>query len=85
MLGNNVSKRGLEVNHNKVEVIEKLPPPISVKGVQCFLGHVGFYKRFINDFSKIARPMCSLLEKEMKYLFDENCMQALAVLKKKLI
>lgn len=60
MLGHKVSKRGMEVDRAKVEVIEKLPPPISVKGMQSFLGHAGFYRRFIKDFSKIVRPMCSL-------------------------
>ncbi|XP_015162183.1 uncharacterized protein [Solanum tuberosum] len=66
---------GLEVDKAKVEVIEKLPPPITVKGVRSFLGHAGFYKRFIKDFSKTARPMCSRLEKEMKFMFDEKCLQ----------
>ncbi|XP_049381162.1 uncharacterized protein LOC125845657 [Solanum stenotomum] len=74
VLGHKVSKRGLEVDRAKVEVIEKLPLPISVKGVRSFLGHVGFYRRFIKDFFKIAKPMCSLLEKEMKFVFDEQCM-----------
>ena len=50
MLGHKVSKRGMEVDSAKVEVIEKLPPPISVKGMQSFLGHVGFYRRFIQRF-----------------------------------
>jgi len=53
--------------------------------VRSFLGHAGFYRRFIKDFSKIARPMCSLLEKEMKFGFDEQCMQAFEALKKQLI
>ena len=85
MLGHKVSKRGLEVDRAKVEVIEKLPPSISVKGVRSFLGHAGFYRRFIKDFSKTARPMCSLLEKEMKFVFDEKCLQAFELLKKRLI
>jgi len=62
-LGHKINKNGLEVDKVKVEVIEKLPPPITVKGVRSFLGHVGFYKRFIKDFTKTAKPMCSLLEK----------------------
>lgn len=63
VLGHKVSKSGLVVDKAKVEVIEKLPPPNSVKGVRSFLGHARFYRCFIKDFSKIARPMCSLLEK----------------------
>ncbi|XP_015163009.1 RNA-directed DNA polymerase homolog [Solanum tuberosum] len=69
----------------KVEVIEKLPPPISVKDVRSFLGHAGFYRRFIKDFSKIDRPMCSLLEKEVKFDFDEMCLKAFEMLKRNLI
>ncbi|XP_015163284.1 uncharacterized protein [Solanum tuberosum] len=64
VLAHKVSKHGLEVDKAKVEVIEKLAPPISGKGVQSFLWHVGFYQIFIKDFSKIARPMSCLLEKE---------------------
>ena len=43
VLGHRISEKGIEVDNEKVEVIKKLPPPISVKGVRCFLGHVGFY------------------------------------------
>ena len=52
-----ISEKGIEVDQAKVEVIERLPPPISVKGVRKFLGHTGFYRRFIKDFSKIAHPL----------------------------
>ncbi|XP_055812065.1 uncharacterized protein LOC129881982 [Solanum dulcamara] len=85
VLGHKVSKDGLEVDKAKIEVIEKLSPPISVKGVRSFLGHAGFYRRFIKDFSKIAKPMCGLLEKEVKFVFDDECLQAFELLKKKLI
>ena len=85
VLGHKVSRQGLEVDRAKIEAIEKLPPPVSVKGVQSFLGHAGFYRRFIQDFSKIARPMCALLEKDVKFVFCESCVKAFEVLKKKLI
>ncbi|XP_015057598.1 uncharacterized protein LOC107003846 [Solanum pennellii] len=62
----------LEVDKAKVEVIEKFPPPVSIKGVRTFLVHAGFYWKFIKDFSKIARPMCSILEKE-ELLFELMC------------
>lgn len=61
VLGHKVSKKGIEVDKAKIEVIEKLPPPSSVKGIQSFLGHAGFYRRFIRDFSKISKPLCQLL------------------------
>ncbi|KAL5549371.1 hypothetical protein UlMin_004602 [Ulmus minor] len=60
VLGHKVSRDGLEVDKAKVETIEKLPPPVSVKGIRSFLGHAGFYRRFIKDFSKIAKPLCCL-------------------------
>ena len=63
VLGHKISQKGIEVDKAKVELIEKLPPPISVKAIKSFLGHVGFYRRFIKDFSKIAKPLSMLLEK----------------------
>ncbi|XP_070043172.1 uncharacterized protein [Nicotiana tomentosiformis] len=85
VLGNKVSKDGLEVDKAKVEAIEKLPQPISVKGVQSFLGHAGFYRRFIKDFSKISSHLCRLLEKDVPFKFDDACLKALDQLKKKLV
>ena len=63
VLGHVVSKRGIEVNRAKVELIEKLPPPVNIKGIRSFMGHAGFYRRFIKDFSKISKPLCDLLAK----------------------
>ena len=60
VLGHLVSERGIEVDKAKIEVIEQLPPPVNVKGICSFLGHVGFYRRFIKDFSQIARPLMNL-------------------------
>ncbi|GKE11885.1 reverse transcriptase domain-containing protein [Tanacetum coccineum] len=84
VLGHKISKSGIEVDRAKVDVIAKLPHPISVKGVRSFLGHVGFYRRFIQDFSKIARPMTHLLEKETPFIFSKECIEAFNILKKKL-
>ncbi|XP_049362958.1 uncharacterized mitochondrial protein AtMg00860-like [Solanum verrucosum] len=81
VLGHKVSQKGLEVDKAKIEVMEKLPSPISVKGVRNFLGHNGSYRRFIKDFSKIAHPLCKLLEKEVKFYFDDACMMAFRCLK----
>ncbi|GKB22601.1 reverse transcriptase domain-containing protein [Tanacetum coccineum] len=84
VLGHKISKSGIEVDRAKVDVISKLPPPTTVKGIRSFLGHAGFYKRFINDFSKIARPMTYLLEKDTPFLFSSECQSSFEILKKKL-
>ena len=74
VLGHQISKRGIEVDKGKIETIEKLPPPSSVKGIRSFLGHTGFYKRFITDFSKIAKPLSNLLVQGAPFEFDDKCM-----------
>ncbi|GJU32552.1 reverse transcriptase domain-containing protein [Tanacetum coccineum] len=84
VLGHKISKSGIEVDRAKVDVIAKLPHPTSIKGVRSFLGHVGFYRRFIQDFSKIAWQMTHLLEKETSFIFSKECIEALNILKKKL-
>ncbi|GJU62906.1 reverse transcriptase domain-containing protein [Tanacetum coccineum] len=84
VLGHKISKSGIEVDKAKVDVIAKLPHPTTVKGVRIFLGHAGFYRRFIQDFSKIAQPMTHLLEKETSFVFLKECIEAFNILKKKL-
>ncbi|GJQ97947.1 DNA-directed DNA polymerase [Tanacetum coccineum] len=84
VLGHKISKKGIEVDKAKVDVIAKLPHPTTVKGVRSFLGHAGFYRRFIKDFSKISRPMTHLLEKNTLFIFSNECIQAFETLKKKL-
>ncbi|GKA68856.1 reverse transcriptase domain-containing protein [Tanacetum coccineum] len=84
VLGHKISKNGIEVDKAKVDVIAKLPHPTTVKGVRSFLGHAGFYRRFIKDFSKISRPMTHLLEKNTPFIFSNECIQAFETLKKKL-
>ncbi|GJX78519.1 reverse transcriptase domain-containing protein [Tanacetum coccineum] len=84
VLGHKISKSGIEVDRAKVEVIAMLPHPTTVKGVRSFLGHAGFYRRFIQDFSKIARPMTHLLEKETPFFFSEECIESFNTLKRKL-
>nr|GEV78027.1 DNA-directed DNA polymerase [Tanacetum cinerariifolium] len=84
VLGYKISKNGLEVDRFKVDVIAKLPYPMTLKGVRSFLGHPGFYRRFIQDFFKIARPMTHLLEKETPFVFSKDCIDPFKTLKKKL-
>nr|GFA26615.1 reverse transcriptase domain-containing protein [Tanacetum cinerariifolium] len=84
VLGHKISKQGIEVDKAKVDVISKLPHPTTVKGIRSFLGHPGFYRRFIKDFSKIARPMTRLLEKDTPFIFSQECVDAFQTLKRKL-
>ncbi|XP_022856556.1 uncharacterized protein LOC111377665 [Olea europaea var. sylvestris] len=83
VLGHKISAKGIEVDRAKIQVIEKLPPPTSAKGVRSFLGHAGFYRRLINDFSKITKPLCYLLMKESTFEFTDECLQAFNTLKEK--
>jgi hypothetical protein len=85
VLGHKISKKGIEVDQAKIEVISKLPPPINVKGVRSYLGHAGFYRRFIKDFSKISKPLCNLLVKDTHFTFDVDCLNCFKILKEKLV
>ena len=84
VLGHRISGRGIEVDRAKIEIIEKLPPPTSVKGVCSFLSHVGFYRWFIQDFSKVSKPLSSLLMQGVPFEFNGPSMNAFELLKKKL-
>ncbi|CAJ2674991.1 unnamed protein product [Trifolium pratense] len=85
VLGHKISSKGIQVDQAKIEVIKDLPPPVNVKGVRSFLGHAGFYRRFIKDFSKIAKPLSNLLVKENDFKFDDDCLKAFVVIKEKLV
>ena len=85
VLGHKISAAGLEVNQAKVIVIKTLMPPTTVKGIGSFLGHAGFYRRFIKDFSKISTPLCRLLEKDANFDFDESCISAFYEIKSRLV
>ena len=67
VLGHIVSREGIEVDKEKVELIFNLPTPKCVKDIRSFLGHAGFYRRFIRDFSTIARPLCNFLAKDVTF------------------
>ncbi|GJY71346.1 DNA-directed DNA polymerase, partial [Tanacetum coccineum] len=84
VLGHKVSSAGLEVNKAKINVISKLSPPTNIKCIRSFLRHAGFYRRFIKDFSKIARPLTKLLEKDTQFEFNDECESAFELLKEKL-
>nr|GEY48211.1 reverse transcriptase domain-containing protein [Tanacetum cinerariifolium] len=84
ILSHKISKNGIEVDKDKVDVIAKLPHPTTVKGIHSFLSHAGFYRRFIQDFSKTARPMTRLLEKDTLFFFSKEVVEAFQTLKRKL-
>ncbi|XP_078171369.1 uncharacterized protein LOC144565476 [Carex rostrata] len=85
VLGHVVTSRGIEVDKAKIEVIEKLEIPTNVKGIRSFLGHAGFYRRFIKDFSKIAKPLTNLLVKDSDFVFTDDCVKSFSRLKEALI
>uniref|UniRef100_A0A2N9FCS6 RNA-directed DNA polymerase n=1 Tax=Fagus sylvatica TaxID=28930 RepID=A0A2N9FCS6_FAGSY len=76
VLGHIVSSKGIEVDKSKIELITKLPTPKTVKDVRSFLGHAGFYRRFIEGFSSIAKPLCKLLLKDTPFDWTEACQEA---------
>nr|GEV63758.1 reverse transcriptase domain-containing protein [Tanacetum cinerariifolium] len=84
ILDHKISKNRIEVDKTKVDVITKLPHPTTIKGIRSFLGYVGFYRRFIQVFSKISRLMTHLLEKDTPFFFSKECVEAFQTLKKKL-
>ena len=85
VLGPRVSGRGIEVDRAKIEAIEKLPYPKDVRGIRSFLGHAGFDRRFIKNFSKISQPLTNLLQKDVPFSFSEDCVESFNVLKNALI
>ena len=85
VLGHIISERGIEVDKAKIEVIENLNPPKTVREIRSFLGHVGFYRRFIKNFSAITKPLTNLLMKDVEFEFDQKCLEAFEVLKQALI
>ncbi|CAN6677821.1 unnamed protein product [Malus baccata var. baccata] len=84
VLGHIVSERGIEVDKSKIDLVRYLPSPTSVQEVCSFLGHAGFYRRFIKDFSKISNPLCRLLQKDVAFDFNEECEKAFNHLKQML-
>nr|GEU74019.1 reverse transcriptase domain-containing protein [Tanacetum cinerariifolium] len=84
VLGHKISGAGIEVDRAKIDVIAKLPYPKNVKEVRSFLGHAGFYRRFIKDISMISKSMTQLLMKDAKFDFSDDCKKAFNILKEKL-
>ena len=85
MLGHIVSGKGLEVDNAKIEVIQNLTLPSTVCYLRSFLGHVGFYQRFIQDFVKVSKPLTTLLCKDKDFIIDKEGKHAFVMLKQTLI
>ncbi|XP_040947365.1 uncharacterized protein [Gossypium hirsutum] len=83
--GHIVSSEGIEVDKAKMDIINSLPYPTFEREIRLFLGHARFYRRFIKDFSNIAQPLCSLLQKDKEFNLDQTCKDAFDVLKQKLV
>ncbi|CAN6567574.1 unnamed protein product [Malus baccata var. baccata] len=81
VLGHIISEKGIEVDKSKIDLVRHLPSPTSVREVRSFLGHAGFYRRFIKDFSKVAQPLCRLLQKEVAFEFTKECTKSFKQLK----
>ena len=85
VIGHIVSGKGLEVDKAKIEVIQNLPLPSTVKDLRRFLGHVGFYWRFIQDFAKVSKPVTTLLCNDKDFIIDKEGKRAFTMLKQALI
>ena len=81
VLGDVISSKGIEVDKSKIDIIHSLPPPTNVREVCSFLGHAGFYRRFIKDFLKIKILLYKLLQKDAEFHFDDKCKKAFETLK----
>jgi hypothetical protein len=84
VLGHHVSSEAIKVDPAKIEVIIRLPPPKTQKEVRSFLGHAGYYRRFIENFTKIVAPMFGLLIKDVDFVCIEQCQTSFETLKAKL-
>lgn len=85
VLGHRLSEKRLEFDKAKIEVITSMEPPKMVKKIRSFLGHAGFYRRFIKLFLSIARPLTWLLCKKIDFVFDEEWLEAFLRIKKELV
>jgi hypothetical protein len=83
-LGHTISKDGISVDPSKVQEVMDWKPPKSIHQIRSFLGLVGYYHRFIPDFSRIAKPMTELLKKGVKFVWSEVCEKAFPILRQHL-
>ena len=85
MLGHIVSGKRLKVDKAKIEFIQSLPLPATIRDLRSFLGHIGLYQRFIQDFVIVSKPLTTLLCKDKEFIIDEERKRAFVMLKQALI
>jgi hypothetical protein len=83
-LGHVVSNGGILVDPSKVKDVLNWKPPTDVGEIRSFLGLAEYYRRFIEGFSKLAKPMIALLEKSAKFVWSDKCQANFEELKKRL-
>jgi len=81
VLGRVISDKRIGADKAKVNLIFNLTSPRTVKEIRSFLGHDGFYRRFIKELSKISRSFCNLLAKDVAFVFNNECLKAFGQLK----
>jgi hypothetical protein len=81
VLGNFISSQGIQVDPSKIQFIKDLPTPKTQTEVRSFLGHAGYYRRFINFFSKITSRLFVLLMKNVEFKWTNSCQEAFNTLK----
>ena len=81
MLGHSISQQGLQVDPNKMAIIQSIPTPKKQRYVRSFLGLAGYYQRFIKEFNKLASPLFGLLAKESEFIWSNNYQEALDIIK----
>ena len=79
-MGHIITEAGISVDPSKIQDVLNWKTPESVSEIQSFLGLAGYYRRFVPDFSKIARPMIELLKKGVRFIWDDKCEQAFQTL-----
>ena len=84
-LGHVINKHGISVDPGKVSTIVEWERPTNVKEVRSFLGMAGYYRRFVKDFSIIAKPMTKLTQKNVKFIWTQECEHCFQMLKEKLV
>jgi len=84
ILGHSISQQGLQVDPNKIAIIQRVPPPQKQRDVRSFLGLATYYQRFIKDFNKLAFPLFGFLAKDSEFIWSKSYQEALNILKNKL-